>query len=158
MPSYIHRRQLAPSQTRETLDQVRARLIEELRIRTEERINHWNQLGDWCRQRPGRYIGIDWRPDLRSISSSAVGDTAAEVTGAGSEDGIGSSSSITSNTDNIAQAWSGIDTEELNFEFSAELGDKALNDFWDLWDIQRELQDLIEVENSKEKSVVEQPD
>ncbi len=62
MPSYIYRRQLAPSQTRETLDQVRARLIEELRIRTEERVNHWNQLGDWCRQRPGRYIGIDWRP------------------------------------------------------------------------------------------------
>ncbi len=140
------------------MDQVRARLIEELRIRTEERVNHWNQLGDWCRQRPGRYIGIDWRPDLRSISNSAVGDTAAEDTGAGIEDGIGSSSSITSTTDNIAQARSGIDTEELNFEFSAELGDTALNDFWDLWDIQRELQDLIEVGNSKEKSVVEQPD
>jgi hypothetical protein len=51
-----------------------------------------------------------------------------------------------------------LNTEELNFESSAELGDEALNDFWDLWDIQRELQDLIEVENSKEKSVVEHPD
>jgi hypothetical protein len=117
MPSYIYRRQLAPSQTRETLDQVRARLIEELRIRTEERVNHWNQLGDWCRQRPGRYIGIDWRPDLRS---SAVSDTTAEVTGAGVEDGIGSSSSTTNTTDNIAQARSSIDTEELNFESSAD--------------------------------------
>jgi hypothetical protein len=47
MPSYIYyRMQLAPSQTRETLDEVRARLIEELRLRTEERVNHWNQLGD----------------------------------------------------------------------------------------------------------------
>jgi hypothetical protein len=129
MPSYIYRRQLAPSQTRQTLDQVRARLIEELRTRTEERVNHWNQLGDWCRQRPGRYIGIDWRPDRRSISSSAVSDTTAEVTGARIEDGRGSSSSTTSTTDNIAQARSGIDTEELNSESSAELGDKALNDF-----------------------------
>ena len=49
-------------------------------------------------------------------------------------------------------------TEELNFESSSELGNKALNEFWDLWDIQRELQDLIVVENSKEKSVVEHPD
>ncbi len=87
-----------------------------------------------------------------------VGEATAEVTGAGIEDGIGSSSSTTSTTSNITQARSGIDTEELNFESSAELGDKALNEFWDLWDIQRELLDIIEVENSKEKSIVEQPD
>ena len=155
MPSYIHRRQLAPSQTRESLEEVRTRLIEELRFRTEERVQHWNQLGDWCRQRPGRYIGVDWRPDLRS---SAISDTTAEVTGAEIEDGIGRSSSTASITSNIAQARSDIHTEELNFESSAELGNKALNDFWDLWEIQRDLQDLIEVENSKEKSVVEQPD
>jgi hypothetical protein len=160
MPSYTYRRQLAPSQTRETLDQVRARLIEELRLRTEERVQHWDQLSDWCRQRPGRYIGVDWRPGLRGSSSSSirVGEATAEVTGAGIEDVVGSSSSTNSATNNIAQAKSGIDTEELNFESSAELGDKTLNDFWNLWDIQKELQDLIEVENSKEKSVVEQPD
>ena len=152
MPSYIYRRQLAPSQTRESLQEVRTRLIEELRLRTEERVQHWDQLGDWCRQRPGLYISVDWRPGLRSSSGSRVGEAIAEVTGAGIENGIGSSSSTTSTSNNIAQARSGIDTEELNFEFSAELGDTALNDFWDLWDIQKELQDLIEVENSKEKS------
>ncbi len=140
------------------MEEVRARLIEELRLRTEERVQRWNQLGDWCRQRPGRYIGVDWRPGLRSSSGSAVGEATAEVIGAGIEDGIGSSSSTTSTTSNIAQARSGIDTEELNFEPSAELGDKALNEFRDLWYIQRELLDLIEVENSKEKSVVEQSD
>ena len=158
MPSYIYRRQLAPSQTRESLEEVRTRLIEELRLRTEERVQHWNQLSDWCRQRPGRYISVDWRPGLRSSSGSRVGEATAEVIGAGIEDGIGSSSSTTSTTNYISQARSGIDTEELNFESSAELGDEALNDFWDLWDIQRELQDLIEVENSKEKSVVDHPD
>jgi hypothetical protein len=158
MPSYIYRRQLAPSQTRESLEEVRTRLIEELRLRTEERVQHWNQLGDWRRQRPGRYISVDWRPGLRSSSSSRAGEATAEVNGAGIEDGIGSSSSTTSTTSNIAQARSGIDTEELNFESSAELGDKALNEFWDLWDIQRELLELIEVENSKKKSIVEQPD
>ncbi len=93
------------------MDEVRARLIEELRLRTEERVNHWNQLGDWCRQRPGRYIGVDWRPDLRSSSSSAVGEAAAEVTGARVEDSIGSSSSTTSTTNNIRQARSGVETE-----------------------------------------------
>jgi len=149
---------LAPSQTRETLVQVRARLIEELRLRTEERVRHWDRLSDWCRQRPGRYIGVNWRHGLSSSSDNKASEDTAEVTGAGIEDGIGSSSSTTSATNNIAQAKSGIDTEELNFESSAELGDKALNDFWDLWEIQSELQDLIEVENSKEKSVVEQPD
>jgi hypothetical protein len=81
MLSYIYRRQLTPSQTRESLDEVRARLIEELRLRTEERVNHWKQLGDWCKQRPGRYISVDWRPDKkRSSSSSAVGEATAGVT------------------------------------------------------------------------------
>jgi hypothetical protein len=158
MPSYIYRRQLAPSQTRETLDEVRARLIEELRLRTEERVSHWNQLGDWCRQRPGRYIGVEWRPDLRGGSSSATEEDTNKVTGAVAEEGIGNSSSAVSNTEIIEHNVNVIEAEELNFESSAELGDEALNEFWDLWDIQKELQDLIEIENSKEKSVVEQPD
>jgi hypothetical protein len=157
MPSYIYRRQLAPSQTRESLEEVRARLIEELRLRTEERVQHWDQLSDWCRQRPGRYIGVSWRSGLGPRTSRG-GEATAEVTGAGIEDGIGSSSSTTSATNNMAQAKSGIDTEELNFESSAELGDKDLDDYWDLCDIQKELQDLIEAENSKEKSIVDQPD
>ena len=158
MPSYIYRRQLAPSQTRETLDEVRTRLIEELRLRTEERVRHWNQLGDWCRQRSGRYIGVNWRPDLRGGSSSTVEETTREVAGEVAEEGVSDDSRDTGNAVNIEQASSGIEAEELNFESSAELGDEALNEFWDLWDIQRELQDLIEIENSKEKSVVEQPD
>ena len=74
MPSYTYRRQLAPSRRKETLAEVKARLIEELKQRTEERVNHWNQLGDWCRQRPGRFIWVDWRasrPGNNSNSSSA---------------------------------------------------------------------------------------
>jgi hypothetical protein len=160
MPSYIYRRQLNPSQTRETLDDVRTRLIEKLRLRTEERVRHWNQLGDWCRQRPGRYIGVEWGPDLRGGSSSAAEETTREVTGEVVEEGVSLSdnSRATGNTVNVEQVSSGIEAEELNFESSAELGNEALNEFWDLWDIQKELQDLIEIENSKEKSVVEQPD
>ena len=149
---------MAPSQTRETLDEVRARLIEELRLRTEERVSHWNQLGDRCRQRPGRYIGVDWRSDLRDGSSSAAEETNYKVTSEVVEEGVGNNSRATGSTVNVEQVSSGIEAEELNFESSAELGDEALNEFWDLWDIQKELQDLIEIENSKEKSVVEQPD
>ena len=74
--------------------EVKARLIEELRQRTEERVNHWNQLGDWCRQRPGRFIRVDWRasgPANNSNSSSAE-DTS--IIGIGSADSIGSSSAF----------------------------------------------------------------
>ena len=140
------------------MDEVRARLIEELKLRTEERVRHWNQLGDWCRQRPGRYIGVDWRPDLRGGSSSATEENTNQVTGAVAIEGIGDSSSAVSNIEIIAHNDSVVEAEELNFESSAELGDEALNEFWDLWDIQKELQDLVEIENSKEKSIVEQPD
>jgi hypothetical protein len=142
MPSYIYRRQLAPSQTRETLDEIRTRLIEELRLRTEERVRHWNQLGDWCRQRPGRYIGVDWGPDLRDGSSSAAEETTRKVTGEVVEEGVSDNSRATGNTVNVEQVSSAIEAEELNFESSAELGDEALNEFWDLWDIQKELRIL----------------
>ncbi len=142
------------------MNEVRARLIEELRLRTEERVNHWNQLGDWCRQCPGRYIGVEWRPELRGGSSSAAEETTRKVTGEVEvfEEGASDDSRATGNTVNVEQVSSSIEAEELNFESSAELEDEALNEFWDLWDIQKELQDLIEVENSKEKSIVEQPD
>ena len=45
-----------------------------------------------------------------------------------------------------------IKSEELDFESSAELGDKILNEFWDLWDLQKELEDLAKLEESKEES------
>ena len=92
MPSYTYRRQLTPSQRKETLAEVKARLIEELKQRTDERVNHWNRLEDWCRQSPGRFIRVDWRasrPGNNSNSSSA-GDTRI----IGAEDSIGSSSTV----------------------------------------------------------------
>ncbi len=92
MPSYTYRTQLAPSRQKETLAEVKARLIEELKQRTEERVNHWNQLGDWCGQRPGRFIRVDWRasrPGNNSNSSSAE-----ETRIIGAEDSIGSSSTV----------------------------------------------------------------
>jgi hypothetical protein len=96
MSSYTYRRQLAPSRRKETLAEVKARLIEELKQRTEERVNHWNQLGDWCRQRPGRFIRVNWRasrPGNNSNSSSAE-DTRIRINDIGSEDSIGSSSTV----------------------------------------------------------------
>ena len=44
-----------------------------------------------------------------------------------------------------------VKTEKLEFESSAELGDKILNEFWDLWDLQKELEDLTKLEESKEE-------
>ena len=68
--------------------EVKARLVEELKQRTEERVNHWNQLGDWCRQSPGRFIRVDWRASRPGNSSNS---SSAEDTGI---IGIGSSSTV----------------------------------------------------------------
>ncbi len=125
MYAIVHVQKAVGSQTRETLDEVRTRLIEELRLRTEERVRHWNQLGDWCWQRSGRYIGVEWGPDLRGGSSSAAEETTRKVTGEVVEEGVSDNSRATGNTVNVEQVSSGIEAEELNFESSAELGDKA---------------------------------
>ena len=61
------------------MEEVKTRLTEELRLRTEERVRHWDRLSDWCRQRPGRYIGVDWRSGLRSSSGIRVGEATAEA-------------------------------------------------------------------------------
>ena len=94
MPSYTYRRQLAPSRRKETLAEVKARLIEELKQRTEERVNHWNQLGDWCRQRPGRFIRVDWRASRTWNNSNSGGAEDPRINDIGSEDSIGSSSTV----------------------------------------------------------------
>ena len=105
MPSYTYRRQLAPSQRKETLAEVKARLIEELQQRTEERVNHWNRLGDWCKQRPGRFIRIDWRTNRPGNNNSIGSAENTEILEISTEDSIGSSSTVqdfidTSSNDN----------------------------------------------------------
>jgi hypothetical protein len=99
MPSYTYRRQLAPSQRKETLAEVKARLIEELKQRTEERVNHWNQLGDWCRQSPGRFIRIDWRTNRPGNNNNISSAENTEILDISAEDGIGSSSTVQESTD-----------------------------------------------------------
>ncbi len=99
MPSYTYRRQLAPSQRRETLVEVKARLVEELKQRTEEGVNHWNRLEDWCRQSPGRFIRIDWRANRSGNNSNASSAEDTGIIDISAEDSIGSSSTIQEFTD-----------------------------------------------------------
>ena len=94
MPSYTYRRQLAPSRRKETLAEVKARLTEELKQRTEERVNHWNRLGDWCRQSPGRFIRIDWRTNRPGNNNSISSAKNTEILDISTEDSIGSSSTV----------------------------------------------------------------
>jgi hypothetical protein len=51
-----------------------------------------------------------------------------------------------------------IKSEELDFESSAELGDKILNEFWDLWDLERELENLANQEESSSSNTSSQPE
>jgi hypothetical protein len=94
MPSYTRRRQLAPSRRKETLAEVKARLIEELKQRTEERVNHWNRLGDWCQQSPGRFIRVDWRANRPGNNSNASSAKDTRIIDISAEDNIGSSSTV----------------------------------------------------------------
>jgi hypothetical protein len=50
-----------------------------------------------------------------------------------------------------------VKTEGLEFESSAELGDKILNEFWDFLDLQKELENLVKLEESKEESSSSNP-
>jgi hypothetical protein len=99
MPSYTYRRQLAPSRRKETLAEVKARLIEELKQRTEERVSHWNRLEDWCRQSPGRFIRIDWRANRSENNSNASSAEDTDIVEISAEDSIGSSSTVQEFTD-----------------------------------------------------------
>ena len=79
--------------------EVKARLIEELKQRTEERVNHWNQLGDWCRLRPGRFIRVDWRTNRPGNNNSISSAENTEILDISTEDSIGSSSTVLDFTD-----------------------------------------------------------
>ncbi len=63
MPSYCYRRQLPPSAIKENLADVKARLVKELKNRTEERVKHWQTREAWCRSKPGRVLIIGWDND-----------------------------------------------------------------------------------------------
>ena len=60
MPSYSYRRGIAPSAIKETLAQVKCRLIRELAQRTEARVRYWMRREEWCSSRPGRRLIIGW--------------------------------------------------------------------------------------------------
>jgi hypothetical protein len=117
MPSYSYRRQLAPSRKKETLAEVKARLIEELKQRTEERVNHWNRLGDWCRQSPGRFIRIDWRTNRPGNNNSISSADNTEVLDISTEDSIGSSSTVLDFTDTSSKDKS-TDTDGVVVKYS----------------------------------------
>ena len=60
MPSYLYRRQVAPSAIKETLGDVKNRLQRELAQRTETRVKYWMRREEWCSNKPGRRIVIGW--------------------------------------------------------------------------------------------------
>jgi hypothetical protein len=60
MPSYLYRRQIAPSAKKETLADVKCRLQRELAQRTETRVKYWMRREEWCRSKPGRRLVIGW--------------------------------------------------------------------------------------------------
>ena len=60
MPSYLYRRQIAPSAIKETLGDVKSSLQRELAQRTVTRVKYWMRREEWCSNKPGRRIVIGW--------------------------------------------------------------------------------------------------
>ena len=60
MPSYLYRRQIAPSAIKETLGDVKSRLQRDLAQRMETRVKYWMRREEWCSNKPGRRIVIGW--------------------------------------------------------------------------------------------------
>jgi hypothetical protein len=60
MPSYLHRRGIAPRAKKETLEEVKARIRKAIEEITEERVRYWISLAEWCYSKPGRYIRVNW--------------------------------------------------------------------------------------------------
>ena len=71
MPSYCYRRQLAPSEIKHNLADVKVRLIKELKKRTEERVKYWETREAWCRAKPGRVLIIGWDNDAPHMREMA---------------------------------------------------------------------------------------
>ena len=47
---------------KESLADVKVRLVLELAQRTETRVKYWEKWEDWCRARPGRRLIVGWGP------------------------------------------------------------------------------------------------
>jgi hypothetical protein len=45
---------------KETLAEVKCRLVKELAERTETRVRYWMRREEWCRSRPGSLLIIGW--------------------------------------------------------------------------------------------------
>jgi hypothetical protein len=71
MPSYCYRRQLAPSEIKQNLADVKVRLITELKNRTDERVKYWDTREAWCREKPGRVLIIGWDNDAPHMREMA---------------------------------------------------------------------------------------
>ena len=47
---------------KESLADVKVRLVLELAQRTETRVKYWEKCEAWCRARPGRRLIVGWGP------------------------------------------------------------------------------------------------
>jgi hypothetical protein len=90
MPTYCSRRQRASSGKKETLQDVKCRLVRELAQRAQQRVWYWQAREEWCNRKPGRVLIIGWDSDEtkramptqsspRQMAPSARQETLADV-------------------------------------------------------------------------------
>ncbi len=66
---------------KETLAEVKCRLVRELAERTEARVRYWMRREEWCSSRPGRLLIIGWNPVIvrNIIADEAVNAEATDT-------------------------------------------------------------------------------
>ncbi len=62
MPAYCYSRIIPPSAKKETLAEVKCRLVRELAQRTATRVRYWMRREEWCLSKRGRVLIIGWEP------------------------------------------------------------------------------------------------
>ncbi len=71
MPSYCTKRGLAPRARKETLEEVKARIRNDIQERTEARVRYWISLAEWCYCKLGRFIRVNWGSKITTCSEDS---------------------------------------------------------------------------------------
>ncbi len=70
MPSYCTRRGIAPKARKQTLEEVKARIRNDIQERTEARVRYWNAVAKWCNSKPGRFVRVNWDSTITTWGKS----------------------------------------------------------------------------------------
>ncbi len=71
MPSYCTKSGLTPRTRKETLEEVKAKIRNDIQERTEARVRYWISLAERCYCKPDRFIRVNWGSKITACSEGS---------------------------------------------------------------------------------------